>query len=750
MERLGALALGLLFASVPLAAHAQSPAPEQAARLQRLASVGRLWGAIRYFHPWLAHKPINWDSAFVAAYPRLSTATTRDDFAAAVESLLAPLGDPATRVTGSVAPAVLPADSLTTWLPDSTLLVRFAAVGDLADFMGVLERLGGVARTIGTSRATILDFRGANPSPDPENIADVAMYFGVDFGVPAFQAALVGAPVTTPARRARMHSGLVPESGTTSGGYYSAFYAIDGKVIQPDSAARWRPVAAIVDAASVLPAVLEPIRAMGYLRLVAVGGIGESSAGTYGVALDDSLTVTVRLEEPVGGSSALVPDTLLAPGEDSTAVAVAAGLVAPDRFRVRPATPAGPAPAQPDEASSTAPGPAYPDSASRVLAAYKYWAAIQYFFPYMHLIGEDWGAVLAPAIGRLEGARDSLEYVLALVDMSTHIHDSHGFIVNPTLRAYRGDAVLPVEFRMVQGRPVIVSLLDSSAVQAGLRMGDELLSLDGIPAMRYYADLAPGATSTPQSDMHVRMSLLARGPEGSTAELVVRNKDGKHRSIRLKRLPGTEALQAGLGKGPAFRLLSSHTGYADLTRLTVPQVDSMFDAFAATKAIIFDMRGYPNGTAWSIAPRLATAPGLQAARFSRPLRMGPDTTYTSRVDFAQLVPPSSLPRYAGRTVMLIDERAMSQAEHTGLFFEAANGTVFIGTPTAGANGDITNVVVPGGATMYFSGHDVRHADGRQLQRVGLQPTVRVEPTIAGIRAGRDEVLDAALRYLQSK
>ena len=52
--------------------------------------------------------------------------------------------------------------------------------------------------------------------------------------------------------------------------------------------------------------------------------------------------------------------------------------------------------------------------------------------------------------------------------------------------------------------------------------------------------------------------------------------------------------------------------------------------------------------------------------------------------------------------------------------------------------------------MYFSGHDVRHADGRQLQRVGLQPTVRVEPTIAGIRAGRDEVLDAALRYLQSK
>jgi hypothetical protein len=29
--------------------------------------------------------------------------------------------------------------------------------------------------------------------------------------------------------------------------------------------------------------------------------------------------------------------------------------------------------------------------------------------------------------------------------------------------------------------------------------------------------------------------------------------------------------------------------------------------------------------------------------------------------------------------MLIDERTQSQAEHAGLFFEAANGTIFIGS-----------------------------------------------------------------------
>ena len=98
--------------------------------------------------------------------------------------------------------------------------------------------------------------------------------------------------------------------------------------------------------------------------------------------------------------------------------------------------------------------------------------------------------------------------------------------------------------------------------------------------------------------------------------------------------------------------------------------------------------------------------------------------------------------------MLIDERTISQAEHTGLFLEAANGTKFIGSPTQGANGDVTGLSLPGGMYVQFTGQGVSHADGRQLQRVGLQPDIEVLPTLAGIRAGRDEVLDAAIDYLR--
>jgi C-terminal processing protease CtpA/Prc len=100
--------------------------------------------------------------------------------------------------------------------------------------------------------------------------------------------------------------------------------------------------------------------------------------------------------------------------------------------------------------------------------------------------------------------------------------------------------------------------------------------------------------------------------------------------------------------------------------------------------------------------------------------------------------------------MLIDERAISQAEHTGLFLESANGTKFVGSPTNGANGDVTNFSVPGGIFISFTGQAVRHLDGRQLQRVGLQPDIPVTPTIKGIQAGRDEVLEKAIEYLSKQ
>lgn len=166
------------------------------------------------------------------------------------------------------------------------------------------------------------------------------------------------------------------------------------------------------------------------------------------------------------------------------------------------------------------------------------------------------------------------------------------------------------------------------------------------------------------------------------------------------------------------------------------------------------MRGYPNGTAWAIAPRLSEIVSPELAVFNCPLVFGPNLRTgemawsRASYQFMQTVPYRGEPKYQGKIVVLINEDAVSQAEHTCLFLEQVADVTFIGSPTMGANGDVTNFGIPGGIRLSFSGQGVRHADGRQLQRLGIQPDIPCKPTIAGIRAGKDEVLERAIEFVQ--
>ncbi|MEO8564616.1 MAG: S41 family peptidase [bacterium] len=393
----------------------------------------------------------------------------------------------------------------------------------------------------------------------------------------------------------------------------------------------------------------------------------------------------------------------------------------------------------------------YPSAGLRVLGAMRVWSTTRLFNPYKPLIGENWDAQLRIALPAVEHARDAVEYAKAVAVFTAHIHDTHVTLNGGALRFVVPNMPVGVQARLIENQLVITRIADPDAERAGMRVGDVVVSVDDEAIDARIARLTPFiSASTPQALRFRLQSALMSGSDTVPARLVVRSATGGDRTISVRR--SSALYRQGLAKlrtGSLIRLLPDNIGYIDLERLPVAMVDSAFRILSGTKAIILDDRGYPLGTAWSISPRLNVhGDGVIAAKFRRLIVPSPDTARTTLLEFDQPIPPAGgVTKYAGQTVMLIDERTISQAEHTGLFFEAANGTKFIGSPTMGANGDVTSFVIPGGIGISFTGHDVRHADGRQLQRVGLQPDLAVLPTIAGIRAGRDEVLERAHRFL---
>ncbi|MGC8794628.1 MAG: S41 family peptidase, partial [Bryobacteraceae bacterium] len=333
------------------------------------------------------------------------------------------------------------------------------------------------------------------------------------------------------------------------------------------------------------------------------------------------------------------------------------------------------------------------------------------------------------------------------------LKDTHAEVSSRALSTWLGAASPPLRTRMIQGEPVVVQVLDQRAARdAGIARGDVVLEVDGEEAGQRIARLARYlSASTPQSLDLLVMERWLNGPPGSPVRLKWRDAAGRVRSAAIARRGWPARIP--WRSGPVWTVLEGNVGYVDLERLLPEQVESMFRELGRVRAIVFDLRGYPRGTGWLVAPRLAAHSNVIAAHFRRPLALYPEgrsgdvRSLAAWWDFYQYLPDPVAPTYQGKTVALIDERTLSQAEHTALFLRAANGTILVGSRSAGANGDITRFTLPGGIQVSFSGQQVLLPDGSPLQRVGLKPDVEARPTIAGIRAGRDEVLEKALQVL---
>jgi C-terminal processing protease CtpA/Prc len=197
---------------------------------------------------------------------------------------------------------------------------------------------------------------------------------------------------------------------------------------------------------------------------------------------------------------------------------------------------------------------------------------------------------------------------------------------------------------------------------------------------------------------------------------------------------------------PKWKILPGNIGYIHMGILQIPDVSAAMADLTNTEAIIFDVRNYPRYT-WRfitpyLLPRLA-----HFARFSLPDLDFPGSFYDS-----VLIPASMEDNpgyYRGKVVILCNEVTQSHAEYTCMALQTAPGATVIGSQTAGADGDVRYIYLPGGIVTYMTGYGVFYPDGTPTQRVGIVPDIEIRSTVKGIKQGRDEVLERAVQFIES-
>ena len=83
-------------------------------------------------------------------------------------------------------------------------------------------------------------------------------------------------------------------------------------------------------------------------------------------------------------------------------------------------------------------------------------------------------------------------------------------------------------------------------------------------------------------------------------------------------------------------------------------------------------------------------------------------------------------------------------------YRTNENVTILGNPSAGCDGERREFLMPDGNTVYFTVMGILNPDGGQTQRIGLIPDIEVYPTIEGIKEGRDELMEAAVAYIQEQ
>ncbi|HEY1655108.1 MAG TPA: S41 family peptidase [Candidatus Tumulicola sp.] len=733
MKRLGALiATALIFLAQTLAVPAAAPvvfaSPET-----RLLDAMKLWGDVKFFDPEAADGRVDWDAAFAHAEPLIVAATTTASYRAAVTELLAPLRDPATHVNADV-PDTGARVTVSSANAATVITVSTGVTQTEAALAADAARAGAAASK---TRDVLFDLRGIAESSQGD--ADVLNFL---FSGQSPFVALFSGTIAMPRVRSRSYLGYPNQSGGFED--YAAQDRISDSVLIEGTSHTKHHLGFLVDGSTSLPPVALALASSGNAVIYSTGGspaILSTNAAT--IDLIGGVSATFRTGDLADVDSrqqlwtrrvAGVQDALAALGEAAPAAAYS---------RAPPET------THDDPYASLR----FPPEPMRMLAIARIYNVIRYFSPYKALMRDDWETAALQGIRDERAATDARSYLLGLMRFYAHLHDSHGYVGGAIVKAEFG-AGPPLEARYLHGQVVVTQVLGDDAKHGGLQVGDVVDDVDG-QSVRQAMNRAERFISSSTQQAADFAALSASRPSifsgRSATALTLRYHRPGRKAIATTTFVRGFFFAKPLRTGPVYTVLPGNVGYVDFDRLEPSAVDRMFEAMKHTRVIVFDNRGYPRGAAWEVAPRLTNATALRLALFDTPLVIEPLDAPQDDIlplptfrEFYQMLGSTTGSRYLKPTVMLVDERAISQSEHSALFFRTAAHTVFVGTPTQGANGDITSMIAPGGVVLYFTGEGVRYADGRQLQRVGILPDVRVEPTASDVATGNDVVLQKGL------
>ena len=378
----------------------------------------------------------------------------------------------------------------------------------------------------------------------------------------------------------------------------------------------------------------------------------------------------------------------------------------------------------------------------------------------------DWDALRDELRPRAQAAQSSEEVRALIREMLDRVGQSHFALLPATAAPDFSDSSLPAADAGSLGFDVVpvdddlvVSRveLDGPAAQAGVRAGWILSRVGPRDVGALLAAAREDASSRAAFGVWTLAAGLVRGRVGIPEEVEFRDGSNASAVRTLVRQPERGAVVKFGHLPPLFARVDARAvedagrtigviGFNVWMTPIARDLDNAIDRFRNAAGIVIDLRGNPGGV-------LTMIMGLAGHFFDAPITLGVIRTRDSELNLVSnprrvsADGKSAVRPFGGRLAVLVDGGSYSASEIFSAGMQSVKRARVFGTRTAGGALPAVLERLPGGDVLQYAIGDFTTAGGDRVEGRGVIPDEGVTPTRADLLAGRDPVLEAALRWI---
>ncbi|WP_113651487.1 S41 family peptidase [Pedobacter namyangjuensis] len=362
------------------------------------------------------------------------------------------------------------------------------------------------------------------------------------------------------------------------------------------------------------------------------------------------------------------------------------------------------------------------------------WNVFQHFYPYFDVAKTDWNQDLKQALHESYKTKDADAYFNVLTKLTAKLKDGH---IHSSYPENKNFYMPPIAWKWVGKDLLITSVLDS---KLSLKKGDVVKKINGLDVATHFKKINETISAATEGYLKHRSkteSLI--GEKDTPLSITIEN----GQEFKMTRNIFDSDYHPLLPKQDTIKSLGNDITYISISNADMKTIDAALPLLQKSKAIICDLRGRSNENALFIQ-YLMTRKDTSSKWMQIPKIIYPDQENIAGYENLNWGVKPKSPHLNAKIFFLIDGQAISAAESFMSFIEHYKLATIIGQPTAGTNGNVNSVSLPGGYSFRFTGMKVLKHDGSQHHGIGILPNIYVEQTAKGISEGRDEILERAI------